>query len=102
MKDRVLELLEECAEIRKERNPNYGGSYKTVGSIFKAIFPEGVELKTEDDFNRFCVFGAVIGKISRYSPNFSDCGHADSLKDIANYALMLAELDEEKENAKNS
>ena len=60
-----------------------------------ALFPNGVQLKTEEDFGRWGVFSTIIGKMHRYAVNF-DKGHDDSLRDAIVYAAMLRELDGEK------
>lgn len=90
---KVPEMLRDAASIYEERNKLYGDNYKRFGSIMRELFPQGLELKTEDEFNRYCVFIQVVSKITRYAENFIRGGHADSLDDMAVYAMMLQELD---------
>ena len=90
---KVPEMLRDAANIYEERNKLYGDNYKRFGYIMKELFPQGLELKGPDDFNRYGVFVQVVSKITRYAENFSRGGHADSLDDMAVYAMMLQELD---------
>jgi hypothetical protein len=57
------------------------------------MFPEGLTLKTEEEFNRFAIFLQIIHKNSRYANSMLSGGHADSLDDITVYAQMLREFD---------
>lgn len=87
------ELMEVAARTYKERNKVYGDSYKRHGSIMKALYPEGVTLETEQDFNRFGVMNMIVSKLCRYSNNFETGGHQDSIHDLGVYSFMLEELD---------
>lgn len=87
------EALRESARTYEERNAIYGDNYKFFGRVMSAMFPEGVQLSTPDDFNRFGVFVQVVSKITRYANQFGAGGHDDSLLDISTYAAMLRELD---------
>lgn len=90
---KVPEMLRDAANIYEERNKLYGDNYKRFGYIMKELFPQGLELKGPDDFNRYGVFVQVVSKITRYAENFDRGGHADSLDDMAVYGMMLQELD---------
>jgi hypothetical protein len=62
----------------------------------KGIFPHGLTLDTEEDFNRFSIFIQVVSKATRYGQNLAKKkGHRDSLEDMAVYAIMNAEYDAE-------
>jgi len=95
MVDFVPEELLKKAEIYKQRNKIYGDNYKRFGPILKLLFPDGIELKTNDDFNRFGILVQVLAKVTRYCQNFEKGGHDDSLDDLAVYSMMLKELDSE-------
>lgn len=84
-------MLEEAAMLFKSRNKEYGDSYKSFGQIVAALFPNGVTLKTAEDFSRWGVLNMILSKIHRYSYNFKD-GHSDSLKDLSVYSAMLLDL----------
>ena len=90
---KVPDMLRDAAAIYEERNKLYGDNYKRFGRIMKELFPQGLKLDGHDDFNRYGVFVQVVSKITRYAENFTRGGHADSLDDMAVYAMMLQELD---------
>lgn len=85
--------LAEMAEIYKDRAGTYGECYITVGNVMAVLFPDGVVLKTEDDFRRFHLFEWAIGKIVRYTSNWENGGHKDSLDDAAVYLAILSNED---------
>jgi hypothetical protein len=89
----VPEMLAALARIYEERGKVYGDDYKNHGKVMVALFPNGLTLKSVDDFNRYSCFKELITKTSRYAPNFVKGGHADSLDDISVYSQMLQELD---------
>lgn len=93
---RVPEMLRESAQTFEERNKVYGDNYRKFGRVMTAIFPEGIELRTAEDHNRFGVFVQMVGKVTRYAENFNRGGHSDSLLDLAVYSQMLRELDEDE------
>jgi hypothetical protein len=91
---RASELLDLCKETYAVRSAEYGDSYIVIGNALSAIFPEGVELKTEEDFRRFHLFAWTVGKLVRYSQNWSSGGHGDSLHDAIVYMAILGTEDE--------
>jgi len=86
--------LEDAAGVSKAKDKEYGESYLSFGPFAAALFPNGLELKTAEDWGRFAILFEVIQKVHRYSLNFQKGGHADSLTDITVYAQMLARLDD--------
>lgn len=97
-KDAVWEVLHESIDTFSERNAVYGQAHARHGNILNALFPEGVVLKTPEDFTRFMLFNSVIGKLNRYAENFSKGGHKDSVVDPINALAMLAVYDETFKN----
>jgi hypothetical protein len=91
-----IEHLEHAKQTFISRNEEYCNAYKSHGATMLTLLPDGIELKTEEDFNRYSAFSTIVGKLRRYGFNFSKGGHQDSLTDIAAYAAMLKELDDEK------
>jgi hypothetical protein len=91
----VPQHLSRLGDLYRDRNAAYTNNYKWFGQVMLALFPNGLQLRTAEDFNRFGVFVQVVGKISRYAPRFHAGGHADSLDDVSVYAAMLRELDED-------
>lgn len=95
---RVPQMLRDLARIHDERGATYGDNYKHGGLALLALFPEGITLRTEEEFNRFHLFVYLYGKLSRYARTVKSGGHRDSLDDLAVYAMLLAEYDEECRN----
>ena len=94
MNNYVPDNLRLCAKTYEERNKIYGDCYKVQGRIMKEIFPDGIPMLDPNDFNRAGIVFKIIDKVIRYSANFSEGGHKDSLHDISVYCIMLMELDE--------
>lgn len=88
-------MLEEAAETYRQRREMYGDNYKRFGRIMVELFPNGIELENIADHNRFGIFVQMVYKFTRYSENFLNGGHDDSLLDLSVYATMLRELDAE-------
>jgi hypothetical protein len=91
----VPDMLRDAAKLYEVRNAFYGDNYKRFGPIMDMLFPNGIELKSSDDFNRFGIFVQVVSKVTRYAEMFTRGGHPDSLDDNAVYSMMLQELDHE-------
>jgi len=90
----VIEILEKAAATFKDRNGQYGSAYIKQGDVLAAMFPDGLTLKTPDDFRRFCLFAMIIGKMNRYSEALYRGGiHLDSVHDAGVYAFMLESVD---------
>ena len=90
----VPDLLHSHAELFLERNKVYGDNFIHFGKVMSGIFPRGLTLTSEEDFNRFCIFVQVISKATRYGQNMArNKGHKDSLDDTSVYAAMLSEFD---------
>ncbi len=90
----AIELLEAALVTYKERNAKYKDSFSRWGPVFRALFPNGIEIHSEDDWNRITCLGHVIDKLVRYTTDF-ERPHADSLLDLGNYAFILGGLDAE-------
>lgn len=90
----ALNFLEEAAKTYKERNKVYGCNYYKFGQVMKLLFPNGLLLQTEGDFNRYAGLSAIVGKLCRYANSFEQkCGHQDSMHDLGVYAFIQQELD---------
>ena len=87
---RADEILNSMAETFRERNKVYGDNYKTVGTVMMALFPDGVNLKTEEEFNTWHLFELMIVKITRFAN--TEMKHKDSIHDAAVYAAMVESL----------
>ena len=89
----VPEALAKLGEIYAERNAVYGDDYLHHGELMVILFPEGLTLKTVEDFNRYALLKDIMTKVARYMPNFTRGGHKDSLDDLSVYAQMLQSID---------
>lgn len=89
MKD-AAEILDEMANTFRERNKVYGDNYKRVGEVMMAMFPNGIALRTAEDFNRWHLFELQIVKLTRFAN--SGLVHKDSIHDEAVYGAMVESL----------
>jgi len=87
------DILTEGGETFKERHKVYGNNFLKVGPMLVAMFPDGITLKTAEDFIRFELFMLKVVKCSRYAENFSKGGHMDSVHDDMVYSAMLEYVD---------
>lgn len=87
------DILFESAETFKARNAVYGNNYLNFGPTMVGLFPDGVTLKTEEDFIRFHLLVLDVVKTTRYCQNFDTGGHHDSIHDKVVYCAMLEAFD---------
>jgi hypothetical protein len=73
---RASELLDLCKETYAVRSAEYGDSYIVIGNALSAMF------------------AWTVGKLVRYSQNWSSGGHGDSLHDAIVYMAILGTEDE--------
>lgn len=96
MSTSVPDILEAMAKTYRERNAVYGDNWKNVGDVMLRLFPQGIELRDAQAFNRWHLFELIIVKLTRFAN--SGLIHIDSIHDIAVYAAMLeAALQEAKD-----
>ncbi len=93
-------ILLSMAETFRERNKIYGDNYKSVGEVMMALFPDGIELSSKDQFNKWHLFELMVVKLTRFAN--TNLSHKDSIHDAAVYAAMVESLmpEERKENDK--
>lgn len=87
------ETLRTLGDLQEDKDAEYGADWRKFGPRMAAFFPDGVTLRTPQDFGRFAILMHIVGKVGRYTANFAEGGHPDSLKDMAVYATMLEALD---------
>ena len=87
------QILAAAAQVFKDRHEVYGNNYSRVGAAMAGLFPDGVQLKSADDHNRFHILMLVIVKLTRYAVNWEKGGHQDSIRDAAVYCAMLESID---------
>jgi hypothetical protein len=83
----AADILEAMAATFRERNKVYGDNFIRVGDMMAALFPNGVELQTPDDFVRFHLLELSVVKLTRFA--VSGLTHIDSIHDSAVYDAML-------------
>lgn len=93
MKKDASVILDDMSDTFRERNKVYGDNYKRVGDVMAALFPNGVVLRTPEDFNRWHLFELKIVKLTRFA--VSGLTHKDSIHDDAVYAAMVESLIDE-------
>lgn len=89
------DILREAAQTYEERNKVYGDNYIRVGAVMEAHFPNGLFIRTADDWKRLHIFLLGVVKDTRYVTNWDAGGHADSSRDRTVYSAMLEEIDTE-------
>jgi hypothetical protein len=88
LNEEVPKMLADMTETFIARNSTYGDNYILLGKVMTALFPEGITLKTEDDFIRYHWIDWTMGKLTRWIR--AGMNHDDSIKDAAVYLAMLA------------
>lgn len=88
----VPRTLRKAAKTFEQRNAVYGDSYKSFGKVMMALFPNGLELDTVDEWNRAGVLFMMVSKLMRYAVQFEHGGHQDSAHDLCVYSAMLEEM----------
>lgn len=96
----VGDVMEEAAKTFKARQAVYGDNYKLAAEALKAFFPNGLELKTKEDQERYHIFMLIVVKLSRYA-NGWDKPHQDSIHDAGIYSFMLEAIDQNQKLNKN-
>ena len=61
------------------------------------LFPDGVNLKTIDDYNTWHLFELMIVKLTRFAN--TNLTHRDSIHDAAVYAAMIESLIPEEDKS---
>lgn len=87
-------FMEEGASTFAERGKVYGNNYLAFGQVMLALFPAGMKVETEKDWNRLGIFVQIMSKITRYCENWENGGHPDSIHDAMVYAAMMSSVDE--------
>lgn len=91
----IDKILEDMRITFKDRNERYSENWRSMGPIMTALYPEGIILRTEEDFVKFSLFEWALGKFVRFARTGHQ--HQDSLLDAAVYLCILnAYLDENK------
>jgi hypothetical protein len=81
------DILDTMAATFRERNATYGDNYTRIGPTLALLYPDGITLKTPDDFVRFHFIVLIVVKLTRFTSSGST--HIDSVHDLGVYAAML-------------
>jgi hypothetical protein len=93
----VENIQKEQMQILKQRNSEYGQSYKKVGEIMQILFPKGIFIGEKEQQQQFDLFKQIVGKLARFSHQFPNEIHRDSLIDAGNYITLLLGVIEQKQ-----
>lgn len=96
----VSDILLRAAKTFAEKRPVYGDNWKKVGAALAGMFPDGLTVRTSEDWQRLYLLILIVMKLSRYSNNFLSGGHPDSAHDMMVYSAMIEALDEEFNNGR--
>jgi hypothetical protein len=95
----TAEAMKRAIDTHLSRVAMYGErGYAQLGEIMSAFFPDGITLKSPDDFARYHLFEMIVAKLNRYANNYEEGGHADSIHDVAVYAFVLEGEDDTRRN----
>ena len=89
----VPEMLRESADVFEQRSALYGDNYKHFGKAMMGVFPNGLTLSTEKEWNKIGILVQIVAKITRIGQQFPKI-HEDSCIDTSVYSTMLRELGE--------
>lgn len=81
-------ILGEMLEIYDERGRQYKANYTLIGDVLATLFPNGVQLKTAEDHNKWHLYLMALVKATRLANTGLE--HKDSALDMALYTAMLA------------
>lgn len=93
-KSSPVEKLEKAIETFKDRNETYGDNYLVHGKVMQALFPNGVDLRTVKEYNRFGIVNMMVAKLTRYCNNWPGA-HEDSVHDLGVYSFILESVDDD-------
>jgi hypothetical protein len=81
-------MLRRMADTYRERRGTYGPSEQRFADVAMAMFPQGLTLRTREDWVRYGLLHQLLSKLARYAKDFHQ-PHVDSIHDVGPYAAML-------------
>ena len=60
------EYLNSASTMYREKSKVYGNNYKQFGKIMSAMFPDGLTVKSEEEWNRLHLF--IMGMVKKHLP----------------------------------
>ena len=76
-----IKCMQKALDTFRERNKVYGDNYHQHGRVMMALFKEGVNLQTIEDYNRFGIVNMMVAKLTRYCQGWPK-PHEDSVHDL--------------------
>lgn len=92
LENRKIHNLKKALFTAEQRGKLYGENCFVFGPVMMALFPGGMPLESEHDYNRLGVLVQIVSKLTRYAEQMKNGGHRDSAHDIIVYAAILEEL----------
>lgn len=89
MAKKTEDIMRDALATHIDRQRTYNSGHRRQGAALAALFPDGLTLKTPEDFAHFMLFDMVMVKVTRYADHFETGGHQDSARDLQVYAAML-------------
>lgn len=86
----AADILQQAAATFMQRNAQYKDNAVNVGNVMKALFPNGVAIRSADDHHLYHLFELIVIKLTRFTN--SGLTHQDSIHDLAIYAAMVETL----------
>jgi len=84
-------ILEQGATTFNERNALYADNYLLFGGVMAALLPNGVQINSAENWNKFGLLIQCVSKLTRFC-NSPDMTHRDSVHDLMVYAAMLESI----------
>lgn len=81
--------LQAAADTFKARGAVYRDNHQRTGEVLAALFPGGITIRSPDDHERLALLMLIIVKLTRYTVEWDNGGHKDSIHDTMVYAAML-------------
>ena len=88
----VEQRLLNLSALFARKDAQYGDAHHCVACVLELLLGD-VKLDSVDAKHRYFLLSMIVLKLSRYTNNFNEGGHGDSLDDLAVYAQILRELD---------
>ena len=82
-------VLQKALDTFHDRGSVYRDNHQRLGATIAALFPDGIEIKSADDHERFALIVLLLVKLTRYAVEWTNGGHRDSIHDCIVYAAML-------------
>lgn len=85
-------LMEEAKERYHKKGKVYGHTYLSLGPLMMALFPDGLEITTEEGWNKLGVLLMICHKLLRVSNLFDSEYSIPELEDMGVYTFILLEI----------